>query len=70
VSAVGEKRAVAAGRSLALLYEEHIRRAISLARLLTGDDAVAKDVAHEAFIRAIPARSVALTAFPQDNYHP
>jgi RNA polymerase sigma-70 factor (sigma-E family) len=39
-------------RALTVLYEEHIRRAITLARLLTGDDQVAEDVAQEAFVRS------------------
>jgi RNA polymerase sigma factor (sigma-70 family) len=37
---------------LAALYARHVGAAIGLARLLTGDDAQAEDVAHEAFIRA------------------
>jgi RNA polymerase sigma-70 factor (sigma-E family) len=37
--------------TLATLYEQHLGRAIALARLLTGDDHVAQDVAQEAFIR-------------------
>jgi RNA polymerase sigma factor (sigma-70 family) len=37
---------------LAALYADHMGAAIGLARLLTGDDAQAEDVAHEAFIRA------------------
>jgi RNA polymerase sigma-70 factor (sigma-E family) len=38
-------------RTLAVLYEQHVGRATTLARLLTGDDDVAEDVAQEAFIR-------------------
>ena len=38
-------------RALAVLYEEYVGRATTLARLLTGDDHVAEDVAQEAFIR-------------------
>jgi RNA polymerase sigma factor (sigma-70 family) len=37
---------------LAELYERHVGRAVALARLVTGDDGLAEDVAHEAFIRA------------------
>jgi RNA polymerase sigma-70 factor (sigma-E family) len=51
VSAAERERAVGRRRSLSTLYEEHIGRAISLARLLTGDGAVGEDLAHEAFIR-------------------
>jgi RNA polymerase sigma-70 factor (sigma-E family) len=38
-------------RTLSALYEEHVGRAIALARLLIGDDHLAEDVAQEAFIR-------------------
>jgi RNA polymerase sigma-70 factor (sigma-E family) len=38
-------------RTLSALYEEHVGRAVALARLLTGDDHAAEDVAQEAFIR-------------------
>jgi RNA polymerase sigma-70 factor (sigma-E family) len=38
-------------RTLAVLYEQHVGRATTLARLLTGDDHVAEDVAQEAFLR-------------------
>jgi RNA polymerase sigma-70 factor (sigma-E family) len=37
--------------TLATLYQQHVGRAVSLARLLTGDDHLAEDVAQEAFIR-------------------
>jgi RNA polymerase sigma-70 factor (sigma-E family) len=37
--------------TLATLYQQHVGRAISLARLLTGDDHAAEDVAQDAFIR-------------------
>jgi RNA polymerase sigma factor (sigma-70 family) len=37
---------------LAALYANHVGAAIGLARVLTGDDGQAEDVAHEAFIRA------------------
>jgi RNA polymerase sigma-70 factor (sigma-E family) len=37
--------------SLEELYERHVGRAISLARLLTGDPHLAEDVAHDAFVR-------------------
>jgi RNA polymerase sigma factor (sigma-70 family) len=37
---------------LAELYERHVGRAVGLARVLTGDHAVAEDLAHEAFIRS------------------
>jgi RNA polymerase sigma-70 factor (sigma-E family) len=37
--------------TLATLYEQHVGRVIALARLLTGDDHVAEDVAQEAFVR-------------------
>jgi RNA polymerase sigma-70 factor (ECF subfamily) len=51
------ERAVEVPRShapgiLAELYERHIGRAVGLARVLTGDPAVAEDLAHEAFIRS------------------
>jgi RNA polymerase sigma factor (sigma-70 family) len=36
---------------LAALYEEHVGRAIALATLLTGDRAIAEDIAHDAFLR-------------------
>ena len=42
---------IAASR-LAMLYERHVPRAVALARLLTDDDYLAEDVAHDAFIRA------------------
>lgn len=48
------ERALTDGTSrlgLAELYEQHVGSAVRLARLLTGDDAAAEDVAHEAFIR-------------------
>lgn len=38
-------------RALTVLYEQHVGRATTLARLLTGDDHVAEDVAQEAFVR-------------------
>jgi RNA polymerase sigma factor (sigma-70 family) len=38
-------------RTLAVLYEQHVGRATALARLLTGDEHVAEDLAQEAFIR-------------------
>ncbi|MGZ4147098.1 MAG: sigma-70 family RNA polymerase sigma factor, partial [Actinomycetota bacterium] len=38
-------------RTLAALYQQHVGRAIALARLLTGDDTAAEDLAQEAFIR-------------------
>jgi RNA polymerase sigma factor (sigma-70 family) len=34
------------------LYERHVGRAVGLARVLTGDHAIAEDLAHEAFIRS------------------
>jgi RNA polymerase sigma factor (sigma-70 family) len=37
---------------LAELYERHIRRAVGLARVLSGDHTIAEDLAHEAFIRS------------------
>jgi len=37
---------------LGRLYEAHVGRAVALARLLTGDDQLAEDIAHDAFIRA------------------
>jgi RNA polymerase sigma-70 factor (ECF subfamily) len=37
---------------LAELYERHVGRAVGLARVLTGDHAIAEDLAHEAFIRS------------------
>jgi RNA polymerase sigma-70 factor (sigma-E family) len=40
-----------AGR-LTELYQRHVGRAVALARLLTGDDHAAEDIAHEAFIRS------------------
>lgn len=54
---VGEARALgetvfAAAPSLAALYEEHVGRATALATLLTGDEHVAEDIAHDAFLRA------------------
>jgi RNA polymerase sigma factor (sigma-70 family) len=36
---------------LAALYEEHVGRATALATLLTGDPAIAEDIAHDAFLR-------------------
>jgi RNA polymerase sigma factor (sigma-70 family) len=36
---------------LADLYVRHVARAVGLARLLTGDDRAAEDIAHEAFVR-------------------
>ncbi len=51
VSAAEGEQAVVRRRTLAALYEEHVGRATALARLLTGDDALAEDLAHEAFIR-------------------
>ena len=36
---------------LAGLYEAHVGRAIALATLLTGDRAIAEDIAHDAFLR-------------------
>ena len=36
---------------LAGLYEEHVGRAVALATLLTGDRAIAEDIAHDAFLR-------------------
>jgi RNA polymerase sigma factor (sigma-70 family) len=36
---------------LAELYVRHVARAVGLARLLTGDDRAAEDIAHEAFVR-------------------
>lgn len=41
------------GAPVAELYSRHVPEAIRLARLLTGNDAVAEDVAHDAFIRAV-----------------
>jgi RNA polymerase sigma-70 factor (sigma-E family) len=41
-----------AASRLAMLYERHVPRAVALARLLTDDDHLAEDVAHDAFIRA------------------
>lgn len=54
---VGEARALGetvsfAAPYLAALYEEHVGRATALATLLTGDEHVAEDIAHDAFIRA------------------
>lgn len=40
-----------AASRLATLYERHVPRAVALARLLTDDDHLAEDVAHDAFIR-------------------
>ncbi len=37
--------------SLAGLYETHVGRAVALATLLTGDRAIAEDIAHDAFLR-------------------
>ena len=51
VSAAEGERAAVRRRTLSALYEEHVGRATALARLLTGDDAAAEDLAHEAFIR-------------------
>jgi RNA polymerase sigma-70 factor (sigma-E family) len=39
-------------RGLTALYEQHVGRATTLARLLTRDDHVAEDVAQEAFVRS------------------
>ena len=36
---------------LAVLYEVHVGRAVALATLLTGDRAIAEDIAHDAFLR-------------------
>ncbi len=36
---------------LAGLYEAHVGRAVALATLLTGDRAIAEDIAHDAFLR-------------------
>ena len=36
---------------LAGLYEVHVGRAVALATLLTGDRAIAEDIAHDAFLR-------------------
>jgi RNA polymerase sigma-70 factor (sigma-E family) len=41
-----------AASRLAMLYERHVPRAVALARLLTDDDHLAEDIAHDAFIRA------------------
>jgi RNA polymerase sigma factor (sigma-70 family) len=49
--ALGETVSVAASH-LAELYEEHVGRATALATLLTGDEHVAEDIAHDAFLRA------------------
>ncbi len=54
---IGEARALGETVSaevpyLAALYEEHVGRATALATLLTGDDSVAEDIAHDAFLRA------------------
>jgi RNA polymerase sigma-70 factor (sigma-E family) len=51
VSAAEGERVGVVRRTLASLYEEHVGRATALARLLTGDDHMAEDIAHEAFIR-------------------
>ena len=37
---------------LAALYEAHVPRGVAIARLLTGDEHVAEDLAHDAFIKA------------------
>jgi RNA polymerase sigma factor (sigma-70 family) len=37
---------------LSVLYETHVPRGIALARLLTGDDHLAEDLAHDAFLKA------------------
>jgi RNA polymerase sigma factor (sigma-70 family) len=37
---------------LAALYEEHVGRATALANLLSGDQSIAEDIAHDAFLRA------------------
>jgi RNA polymerase sigma factor (sigma-70 family) len=37
---------------LSELYERHVGRMVGLARLLTGDQFAAEDIAHDAFIRA------------------
>jgi len=49
--ALGETVSVGASH-LAALYEEHVGRATALATLLTGDEHVAEDIAHDAFLRA------------------
>ena len=41
-----------AASRLAMVYERNVPRAVALARLLTDDDYLAEDVAHDAFIRA------------------
>ena len=38
--------------AIVVLYETHVPRGVSLARLLTGDDHLAEDVAHDAFLKA------------------
>jgi RNA polymerase sigma factor (sigma-70 family) len=48
--ALGDVAAIPASR-LARLYEEHVGRAVGLATLLTGDRAIAEDIAHDAFLR-------------------
>jgi RNA polymerase sigma factor (sigma-70 family) len=47
-----EETVSAAAPFLAALYEEHVGRATALATLLTGDESVAEDIAHDAFLRA------------------
>ena len=47
---LGDIAALSASR-LARLYEEHVGRAVGLATLLTGDRAIAEDIAHDAFLR-------------------
>jgi RNA polymerase sigma factor (sigma-70 family) len=42
----------AAAPYLESLYEEHVGRATALATLLTGDESVAEDIAHDAFLRS------------------
>jgi RNA polymerase sigma factor (sigma-70 family) len=54
---VGEARALDETMSveashLAALYEEHVGRATALATLLSGDQSLAEDIAHDAFLRA------------------
>jgi RNA polymerase sigma factor (sigma-70 family) len=48
--ALGDISAMSASR-LARLYEEQVGRAVGLATLLTGDRAIAEDIAHDAFLR-------------------
>jgi RNA polymerase sigma-70 factor (ECF subfamily) len=42
----------AEGSRLSELYQRHVGRMVGLARLLTGDQFAAEDIAHDAFIRA------------------